>query len=136
MKRILSLVLILVSFVSVASAGSAFDLENMSSDELRLLKNAINTELVKRGEDTYGDEFTVDHNDEYYETQQYIWDFLTKKGYEVQTIFGTPNIGRYEDLDPNDSFVSWYAFVNRSGEWKEFVVTLFSNEVSGIMPKK
>ena len=108
----------------------------MSTDDLQFLKRAINAELVKRSESKTAEGFTVEHNDAYYETQQYIWDFLTEKGYEVQTILGTPNIGRYEDDDLTDSTVGWYAFLKHNGEWKEFVVVLRYGEVSGVIPQK
>ena len=80
--------------------------------------------------------FTVEHDDEYYKTQEYIYKFLTEKGYEVQTIIGVPNIGRYEDADPNDNYVGWYAFIKRNGEWEEFVVLLYHGEVTSMMPKQ
>jgi hypothetical protein len=80
--------------------------------------------------------FTVEHDDEYYATQDYIHQFLIDKGYEVQTIIGVPNIGRYEDDVPTDAYVNWYAYVKRNGKWQEFVVVLFNGEVSAIRPIK
>jgi len=80
--------------------------------------------------------FTVEHDEEYYATQEYIYKFLTEKGYEVQVIIGVPNIGRYEDTNPDDSYVNWYAYIKRNGKWQEFVVVLFNGEVSAIRPVK
>lgn len=80
--------------------------------------------------------FTVEHDEEYYATQDYIYKFLTEKGYEVQTIIGVPNIGRYEDAVPTDAYVNWYAYIKRNGKWQEFVVVLFNGEVSAIRPIK
>lgn len=80
--------------------------------------------------------FTVEHNEEYYATQDYIYKFLTGKGYEVQVITGVPNIGRYEDDDLTDSYVGWYAYVKHNGDWQEFVVLLRNGEVSAIRPNK
>lgn len=80
--------------------------------------------------------FTVEHDEEYYATQDYIHKFLIDKGYEVQTIIGVPNIGRYEDDVPTDAYVNWYAYVKRNGKWQEFVVVLFNGEVSAIRPIK
>lgn len=80
--------------------------------------------------------FTVEHDAEYQATQGYIYKFLTEKGYEVQTIIGVPNIGRYEDADPDDLSVPWYAYVKHNGDWTEFVVTLYGGEVSSIRPNK
>ena len=78
--------------------------------------------------------FTVEHDEEYYATREYIYKFLTEKGYEVQTILTVPNIGRYEDANTDDSYVNWYAYVMHKGEWAEFVVVLFNGEVSFIRP--
>lgn len=80
--------------------------------------------------------FTVEHDEEYYATQEYIYNFLTEKGYEVQTILTVPNIGRYEDNDPDDLTVGWYAYVMHNGKWTEFTVLLFNGEVSFIRPNK
>ena len=80
--------------------------------------------------------FTVEHDEEYYATQEYIYKFLTEKGYEVQVIIGVPNIGRYEDTNPDDSYVNWYAYIKHNGKWQEFVVVLFNGEVSAIRPVK
>lgn len=83
-----------------------------------------------------GTAFTVEHDAEYNATQEYIYKFLTEKGYEVQTIVGVPNIGRYEDTVPTDAYVNWYAYIKRNGKWQEFVVVLFNGEVSAIRPIK
>lgn len=80
--------------------------------------------------------FTVEHDEEYHTTQEYIYQFLTKKGYEVQTIIGVPNIGRYEDTVPTDAYVNWYAYIKSNGKWQEYVVVLFNGEVSAIRPIK
>lgn len=80
--------------------------------------------------------FTVEHDEEYIATRQYIWDFLKEKGYEVQTLLGVPNIGRYEDENPDDMYVGWYAIMKHNGEWKEFVVLLFAGEVVSAIPNK
>ena len=80
--------------------------------------------------------FTVVHDEEYLATRQYIWGFLKEKGYEVQTILGVPNIGRYEDENPDDLYVGWYAFMKHKGEWQEFVVLLFAGEVVSAIPNK
>lgn len=80
------------------------------------------------------DVFTVEHDEEYYATQEYIYKFLTEKGYEVQTIIGVPNIGRIEDNDPDDLTVPWYAYVMHKGKWTQFNVLLFNGEVSFIRP--
>ena len=80
--------------------------------------------------------FTVEHDEAYYATQDYIYNFLTEKGYEVQTIIGIPNIGRYEDTDTSDNYVNWYAYVMHKGKWTEFVVLLFNGEVSYIRPNE
>lgn len=82
------------------------------------------------------DDFTVEHDEEYEKTKHYIWDFLEEKGYKVQTIIGTPNIGRYEDTDPDDGMEPWYAYVQFNGEWTEFVVMLYEGEVSMLRPNK
>ena len=80
--------------------------------------------------------FAVEHDEEYYATQDYIYKSLTEKGYEVQVIIGVPNIGRIEDNDPDDLTVPWYAYVKHKGEWVEFIVLLFNGEVSFIRPNK
>lgn len=80
--------------------------------------------------------FVVEHDAEYYATQEYIHKFLQEKGYEVQTIVGVPNIGRYEDAVPTDAYVNWYAYINRNGKLQEFVIVLFNGEVSAIRPIK
>lgn len=80
--------------------------------------------------------FAVEHDAEYYATQEYIYKFLTEKGYEVQVTIGVPNIGRYEDAVPTDAYVNWYAYIKRNGKWQEFVVVLFNGEVSAIRPVK
>ena len=80
--------------------------------------------------------FTVEHDDEYYTTQEYIYKFLAEKGFEVQTIVGVPNIGRFEDTDPKDNSVGWYAYIKHNGEWTEFVVMLYNGEVSSVLPNK
>lgn len=112
--------------VSQATAAKVSSLNQSSS------QTPVVDETTIEGENT----FTVEHDEAYYATQKYIWDFLEDKGYEVQTIVGTPNIGRYEDDDPDDMTEGWYAFVRRDGEWKEFVVMLFAGEVSSILPKQ
>lgn len=91
-------------------------------------------EQSEKTEETQG--FTVEHDEQYEATKKNIWDFLEEKGYKVQTIIGTPNIGRYEDDDPSDSFEPWYAFVEFNGEWTEFLVMLYDGEVSMIRPNK
>lgn len=48
MKRILALVLVLISLVGFASAET-IDISGMSSDELIALRDAINAEIVSRG---------------------------------------------------------------------------------------
>ncbi len=78
--------------------------------------------------------FTVEHDEEYEATREYIYNFLTEKGYEVQTILTVPNIGRYADDNPDDLTVGWYAYVMHKGKWTEFVVLLFNGEVSYIRP--
>lgn len=80
--------------------------------------------------------FTVEHDEQYEATKKYIWDFLEEKGYKVQTIIGTPNIGRYEDTDPDDGMEPWYAYVQFNGEWTEFVVMLYEGEVAMLRPNK
>ena len=80
--------------------------------------------------------FTVEHDEAYDKTQEYIYKFLTEKGFEVQTIVGVPNIGRYEDSDPDDNSVGWYAYIKHNGKWKEFVVMLYNGEVSTVLPKQ
>jgi hypothetical protein len=80
-------------------------------------------------------EFIVEHDQKYLDTQNYIWEFLIDKGYEVQTIVGVPNIGK-TDADLGEAYEGWYAFVKRDGEWKEFSVVLFNGEVSAIQPVK
>lgn len=89
-------------------------------------------ETSVEGENT----FTVEHDEQYEATKKHIWDFLEEKGYKVQTIIGTPNIGRYEDNDPTDNMEPWYAFVDFKGEWTEFLVMLYDGEVSMIRPNK
>lgn len=140
MKKIVALLIVLFALCSVANAETAaeivLELENMAIDDLHFLKRAINAELIKRSETKDGEEFIVEHNEAYCETRQYIWDFLKEKGYEVQTILGVPNIGRYEDENPDDLYVGWYAFINHNGEWREYVVLLFAGEVVSAMPNK
>lgn len=80
-------------------------------------------------------EFTVEHDQKYLDTQNYIWEFLIDKGYEVQTIVGVPNIGK-TNADLGENYEGWYAYIKRNGEWKEFSVVLFNGEVSGIQPVK
>ena len=80
--------------------------------------------------------FTVEHDEEYYATQDYIYKFLTDKGYEVDTFLTVPNIGRIEDDDPDDLTVPWYAIVKHNGEWTQFTVLLFNGEVTFIRPTK
>lgn len=80
--------------------------------------------------------FTVEHDEEYNKTKMHIWNFLEEKGYKVQTIIGTPNIGRYEDLDTTDNTVPWYAYVQFKGEWTEFIVLVEDGEVVFIRPNK
>ena len=78
-------------------------------------------------------EFIVEHDQKYLDTQNYIWEFLIDKGYEVQTIVGVPNIGK-TDADLGEGYEGWYAFVKQDGELKEFSVVLFYGEVSAIQP--
>lgn len=78
--------------------------------------------------------FIVEHDEEYYATQDYIHKFLTEKGYEVRTFIGVPDIGRIEDSDPDDKTVPWYAFVMHKGKWTQFNILLFNGEVSFIRP--
>lgn len=80
--------------------------------------------------------FTVEHDEQYEATKLHIWNFLEEKGYKVQTIIGTPNIGRYEDLDTTDNSVPWYAYVQFKGEWTEFIVLVEDGEVVFIRPNK
>jgi hypothetical protein len=80
--------------------------------------------------------FTVEHDEEYYATQEYIYKFLRDKGYEVRTIIGVPDIGRLEGDDTDDMTVPWYAYVMYKGEWTQFNVLLFNGEVSFIRPVK
>lgn len=80
-------------------------------------------------------EFTVEHDQKYLDTQNYIWEFLIDKGYEVQTVVGVPNIGR-TDADLGEGYEGWYAYIKYNGEWKEFSVVLFNGEVSAIQPVK
>ena len=80
--------------------------------------------------------FTVEHDEEYYATQDYIHKFLIDKGYEVRTFIGVPDIGRIEDDTPDDLTVPWYAFVKHNGEWTQFTILLFNGEVSFIRPVK
>ena len=80
--------------------------------------------------------FTVEHDEEYIAQREYIWKFLLDKGYEVQTVIGVPNIGRYEDDDPADLSVGWYAYLKHKGEWTEFVVMLFNGEVASVLPNR
>ena len=80
-------------------------------------------------------EFTVEHDQKYLDTQNYIWEFLIDKGYEVQTIVGVPNIGK-TDADLGENYEGWYAYIEHNGEWKEFSIVLFNGEVAAIQPVK
>lgn len=80
-------------------------------------------------------EFIVEHDQEYLDTRNYIWEFLIDKGYDVQTIIGVPNIGR-TDADLGENYEGWYAFVKYNDEWTEFSVVLYNGEVAAIQPQK
>lgn len=83
-------------------------------------------------EDSSGD-FTVEHDKQYLETRQMIWDFLIKKGYNVETTVGVPNIGK-TDANLGEDYEGWYAYIEKDGEYKEFSVVLFNGEVSSLQP--
>ena len=131
MKRVVFLIVVLMMFASSALADPiTIDLDTMTLEEIE--------ELIDLATEKKNDleEFTVDHDEEYKKTKQYIWDFLEEKGYKGQTIIGTPNIGRYEDLDTTDNSEPWYAYVKFKGEWTEFIVLVENGEVTFIRPNK
>ena len=76
---------------------------------------------------------TEESDQKYLDTREYIWNFLLDKDYEVQTTAGVPNIGK-KDIDLDEGYEGWYAYIKRDGEWKEFSVVLFDGEVSAIQP--
>lgn len=135
MKRLLVVLVVLSLFVPCAFAESNLEIQSMSTDMLLSLREAIDTELSKRDTNSDG-VFTVEHNAEYYDTLFYIYDFLTKKGFEVQTVWGVPNIGRLEDNDPTDHYIGWFAYAKHKGQWQEFTVLLFDGEVVSAIPNK
>ena len=118
----------------VAILFVAFIVIGVIGDDSGNVETSVNTPAVgtTQPEET---EFTVEHDQKYLDTQNYIWEFLIDKGYEVQTIAGVPNIGK-TDADLGEAYEGWYAFVKRDGEWKEFSVVLFNGEVSAIQPVK
>ena len=81
------------------------------------------------------EEFTVEHDAEYFATREKIWKFLLDKGYEVETVEGVPNIGK-TDAELDEGYEGWYAFIEQNGEWTEFSVVLFNGEVTGVQPVK
>lgn len=144
---VLIVVIVLLFFVFISSGNDSNDaLKATSAPTHTAVATAkatakpttapTSTPTAKPTEAPTATPFTVEHDEEYYATQDYIYKFLTEKGYEVQTIIGVPNIGRYSDDTPDDLTVPWYAIVKHKGEWTEFVVLLFNGEVSAIRPNK
>lgn len=80
--------------------------------------------------------FTVEYDEAYLSTRQYIWDFLKQKGFTILTVDGIPQIGRIEDANPDDRYVPWYVFAWRDGKWQEYNVLLFDGEVISAIPNK
>lgn len=135
MKRtmcILAVLYLSLLFMLPVSAESV-DFDSLTTEELVMLRDAIDQELFDRGET---DVFTVAHDAEYLATRQYIFEFLLGKNYKVQTLLGVPNIGRIEDDDPTDHYVGWFAYIERNGNWQEHVVLLFDGEVVSCIPSK
>lgn len=123
--------ILVILIVGVIGSNSGKDESSTNTN-----KSATATATSTAKADNANDSFTVEHDEEYYATQDYIHKFLTEKGYEVQTVLGVPNIGRFQDDDPDDLTVGWYAYVKHKGEWTEFVVLLYNGEVSAIRPNK
>lgn len=128
-------VIVLLFFVFISSGNDSNNAPKSTSAPTHTAA-ATTKATAKPTEAPTASPFTVEHDEEYYETQNYIYKFLTEKGYEVQTIIGVPNVGRYEDDTPDDLTVPWYAYVKHKGEWAEFIVLLFNGEVSSIRPNK
>lgn len=80
--------------------------------------------------------YTGRRDSAFYSRQKYILDYLENKGYRVQAIDGGPNIGKYEDDNPDDMTEEWYAFVLCDDEWIEYVITLFAGGVSSVTPRQ
>lgn len=129
------IIIILAAIIVIGLVAAAFSDGETDKEPETLSTNTTEPSVEPSVEPSANstDGFEVEHDEEYLETRQMIWDFLIEKGYDVETIVGVPNIGK-TDADLGENYEGWYAYIEKDGEYKEFSVVLFNGEVSAIQP--
>ena len=92
-------------------------------------------ESEAKGYKSTNEEFTIVRDKKYFATRESIWEFLLKKGYKVETNLGEPNI-RKIDVNIDEGYECWYAFIKQNGESIEYSVILINGKVTRIQPVK